>query len=864
MRLRSSHEQAFAHPTTRGGPFVGRGAEVDRIRRALHRGDTPIVVLTGAAGIGKTQLARVLANETAERLPTFWTQADPAGQEVPFGIFEQWASGSTPDPLLRFSELYRVFADAAPHCLLVVDDANHADELSLFLLHQIATEGRVRLLLTLRSGELVPATLAEILAIDRVERIELPTLTVAEAGDLLSGNTARPVDDAHVQRLWERTGGNPLFLTALAAADDPGHLPTDLTAAVESLLHRFDREGLRPLIDLLAEIEALPLSALTRLIEAAVVETAEQRELISITPGGDWTVRLAHPLYGEVRRADQTAHDRRILRGTVVRTLGDDPRVVTDFASTIRMALLALDCGAAENRDRVLLRGAGAALSVLNTDLAVTLSEQIGTGPLKAQAKVVHGYALAAFGDGAGAEDAFTAAAQTSADPALLETIALMRANGAFWAGNDPEPLTRLSTDAAMSPETRTAMGAFVAALAGDPRHALTLQRHDPVGSDSAGQIAPHSFNSLMAAAARIVALGEVGDPTALTGAVEAGFRLFPGSVLAASQQAMLGTSMVFALATCGEVAATQAVTDRLVAQLNTFPGISQHWLAGLRSACALASGHVTAAAAQSRAALDGFASVGAPGFMWHPFALVCAEASAQAGDRRTTRLLIRRLADSAHCGFDHLESRRLLLDAWCAALRDQPAEILQARQGAVAAAELARTRAQSALEVHCLWTAVRFGADAADRLAALAAELPGLPRAQLAAQHAQQWVAGDAGALLGTADRYRNAGDIAACVDTLAQAATCQAQGGHRCEAVQTLQRAHELALTVGLDTPALRTADRASGLTGRQRDIVSMAHRGASNREIAQALSLSARTVEGHLYRASQIIGGSIRRGP
>ena len=69
---------------------------------------------------------------------------------------------------------------------------------------------------------------------------------------------------------------------------------------------------------------------------------------------------------------------------------------------------------------------------------------------------------------------------------------------------------------------------------------------------------------------------------------------------------------------------------------------------------------------------------------------------------------------------------------------------------------------------------------------------------------------------------------------------------------------RAHELAQRGGgLCTPALASAARPLPLTDREREIVSMAARGLTNRAIADRLVVSVRTVEGHLYRASEKLG-------
>ncbi|MDO3635823.1 response regulator transcription factor, partial [Mycolicibacterium arseniciresistens] len=73
------------------------------------------------------------------------------------------------------------------------------------------------------------------------------------------------------------------------------------------------------------------------------------------------------------------------------------------------------------------------------------------------------------------------------------------------------------------------------------------------------------------------------------------------------------------------------------------------------------------------------------------------------------------------------------------------------------------------------------------------------------------------------------------------------------------------------GLCTPALRNP-AGQPLTPRQREIVELVCADLSNKEIADRLVMSVRSVEGHIYRACQRVGASsreelariLRRGP
>jgi DNA-binding NarL/FixJ family response regulator len=68
-------------------------------------------------------------------------------------------------------------------------------------------------------------------------------------------------------------------------------------------------------------------------------------------------------------------------------------------------------------------------------------------------------------------------------------------------------------------------------------------------------------------------------------------------------------------------------------------------------------------------------------------------------------------------------------------------------------------------------------------------------------------------------------------------------------------------LANCEGAETPALAGATVAVALTSRQRDVTRLAAQGIANREIAQRLGLSVRTVESHLEQAYRKLGAKDR---
>src|SRR6185369_54558 len=90
-----------------------------------------------------------------------------------------------------------------------------------------------------------------------------------------------------------------------------GHpiMPPGLVELIESRMGALPT-AVSDVIDVLAVGEPIELAALARITDAAAVEQAETRGLISLEPAGRGIeVRVAHPLYGRVRRR-RAAHSR--------------------------------------------------------------------------------------------------------------------------------------------------------------------------------------------------------------------------------------------------------------------------------------------------------------------------------------------------------------------------------------------------------------------------------------------------------------------------------------------------------------------------------------------------------------------------
>ncbi|MER5227664.1 LuxR family transcriptional regulator AbsR2 [Streptomyces flaveus] len=157
--------------------------------------------------------------------------------------------------------------------------------------------------------------------------------------------------------------------------------------------------------------------------------------------------------------------------------------------------------------------------------------------------------------------------------------------------------------------------------------------------------------------------------------------------------------------------------------------------------------------------------------------------------------------------------------------------------------------------DAYSLYDAVRLGEPVlvVDRLTRLTGE-----PAALLAQHADALTRGDGPALDRAAERLEQRGFL-----LFAAEAHTQAASAHRDPRAARMSRTRAVTLArrcQGARTPALSGLVLGE-LTARQRQIVTLAAAGLSNREIADRLTLSIRTVGNHLHSAYTRLGATDR---
>src|SRR5262249_12621602 len=107
-------------------------------------------------------------------------------------------------------------------------------------------------------------------------------------------------------------------------------------------------------------------------------------------------------------------------------------------------------------------------------------------------------------------------------------------------------------------------------------------------------------------------------------------------------------------------------------------------------------------------------------------------------------------------------------------------------------------------------------------------------------------------------ADAFEAVGALLLGAEAAAAAARAHARDGLTRRASESRARAARLAdACEGARTPALADDAELTPLTRREREVAELAARGLTNREVAEKLFVSTRTVENHLQRAYEKIG-------
>ncbi|KOS57404.1 helix-turn-helix transcriptional regulator [Rhodococcus rhodochrous] len=859
-------------------PLIQRRGELEIIVAALTDPDQGGVVLTGDPGVGKTTLARMATDSLSS--PVRWIAGTESARTIPLGAFAHLIEAPPAQDPVAFLAAARqaLLRDHAPdHARLVlgVDDAHLLDPLSATFLHQLALDRAVHAVATVRNGESVPDAITSLWKDGHLLRLELTPFSRQQCIELIESVLDGPLEELSADLIWDASGGNALFVHHLVVgAREAGTLRrsggvwqlrggTAITSELASLLeHRIDHlaPDVLQALQILAFCEPLDLETLCSLAGDNAVEEAEHHGLIDVLDEGrTLSVRYTHPLFGEVvrRRVGRIAGRR--LRGQLVEALST--RTPRGPADRIRLAELALDSNRAIDPE-LLEAAAHDAIVLGNAPLGERLARAAfdDTGDFDAADLLAR--ALLWLGGTTEVESLLASFDPRTLDQGQLVRWGNARISNLFWAmGNADQARHVLDTlhELVTRPPLRTvvdAIGCACATFESRPYEAVITARRILATEPALPWAVEWAFfggglalavmgrgNEVLAMAARSAAVADRVD----------GLLRFPaglGEVLALTMTGNLDEAQ--RRAQTYQDHAAQGHTD---AHARVAP--SGRYLAWglaniLLGTVETARGRYTQAThrlEQAVAALH--VDDSADAISWNvPAYIALAQGYAVLGRTHEAHDALTRAQARGGRHVAIFDPQLQLARAWLAAVQGETSTAITLAR---TAADTAARTEQFGIEAAALHAATRFGdCTTAARLTELAEQCDGR-LVPIAAAQATAWTNADGPGLSAAAADFESLGALADAADAHAQAAIAYRDHGNTRQSIEAAAAAAALAARCDhASSPALGEAAHPLPLTNREREIAAMVAAGLSNRQIAERLVVSVRTVEGHIYRA------------
>lgn len=859
--------------------FVGRGDELRYIRQVVARGRPNALVLAGAAGVGKTRLANeALRQATDAGWSTARANASRSAADLPFGAFAPLmpenhsnAAGAVDDraDLLRRSVLALARRGGERRMGLLVDDAHLLDDASATLVHQLVSSEAAFVLLTVRINEPAPDAVVALWKDGLAERTELGPLSDGDVRELLETTVGGSMDPAALATLTERCRGNALFLRELVlgalqsgALTEQGGiwrltqepLPSDrLTELVGLRLERLD-EAERDLLELVSTGEPIGQAELNALTDPALAEDLERRALLSSTMNDRrLEVRLAHPLYGDVLRARTPAiRARRIARSLaeVVESTGCRRR-----EDVLRVASWRLTGGDA--RPETLLAGAKAARWRCDFALAERLARAAVTAGAGFEASLLAAQLAGLQGRSAEAEEALATLFEQAEDDAQRGRVALARYdNSVIWRGSEEHEVFDAAMATISDPIWRTELEAMNV-------HWLLNRKGPRVAAEAAeGLLTKAQGRALdftcLAGAYSLAQLGRIDEALEVTARGRAARLAVHQPVAWYPWWHTWVRSLT--LTRAGRLAEAEALATEEYRQALSDRSVEAQAAFALIPAFSVeARGNLKATVRQVRESVALHQQLDRPvmlRFCYTYEAMAHALAGqVQQGRHSIASLDALELSEPLQQELDVIQAR-----GW---VEVAAGNLPEARRRMAEAADLGAEIGDLVGETSALHCLARLGraAQVAERLAAVASVVEG-PLAAARLLHTESLANDDPAGLLDASQQFESLDAYLLAAEAAADAANTLQRSGNSHKGAAAEHRAGSLAgRCEGATTPALHAVETRARLTPAERDTALLAAAGHANKQIADELYLSVRTVENRLQRVYGKLGISGR---
>ncbi|WP_188809438.1 helix-turn-helix domain-containing protein [Pseudarthrobacter polychromogenes] len=829
-------------------------------------------------GIGKSSLTEAISERLTGEMNVLQMHGSTALAAVPFGVLTPFTGDLTaedsvsPVAVLRsmWSYFEEVKAGNGAPVLLIVDDAHYLDEDSAGVVAELISAGWATVVAAARPRPGLPQPLDQLWYDGLAERVDLRPLNREQIEEVLAHVLDGTVPDATVDAVWSASGGNPRVLDALLhdAAESGilakrngiwvllGSLPTDgvrLTAVVtkDHLRRRAEEQEALKFIALAGPVGR---KVIEDICGAAVVRSLLDQQMVVENSGVPSELTIWNGLFAKaIRNTISVSRSLQLLEK--IREHQDPSSLRGE--GRLRFVEWSLECGLRVS-DADMLDAAREALARFRNYSARSIAAKVQDPGLVHLGHAVQARAL--YNEGAYAEAA-----------ALLDGSWLQLAE-------DPHGTSVLL----LWTSAHQATGRPLADLAEDVR-----ERHQGLpeairtGQEELLQLLQSGADvNVQALCSRVADIrnrsstGNAGEPLKAIGeallahALASAGRASEGldsALLAASELPTLEDDLFFY---------SEFVLGRLVIDYLAMG----EWESAERELENYAAGHAAAAGTfnGSLQVLRGYSML-RQGRMERAYQLLLPAVEAL---RLSDPLQLFRFGSAlgfyvaARLG-DTAQAKRLEQDCKDAVAGGPAHEFLADAYGAAASEYLARD-GKGLAALHTLVTTTEASSRAGTLLELLslcwdlgdASVIPMVHNAARAVEGrwaaallklAADWEAADGDTLMETAAELEESGFVNLAREAYARASTVLDQAGERRRSRQAVAQREKCDHELGERFREGRfiAAAPAVHLTRREQDIVELAVQGLTDREIAQRLMVSVRTVEGHLYRTYVKLG-------
>ncbi|MEV6317850.1 LuxR C-terminal-related transcriptional regulator [Streptomyces sp. NPDC051776] len=850
-------------------PLTGRRSELRLFRECLVGSRHNAYLIHGDAGTGKTRLAdECMEIAVDEGHVSSRAVASTAARTIPLGaIAHLLPSGiDVSDPVSLYDETARHLVaqagDSRP-AVWFVDDLHLLDATSVTLLAQLLETGVLFLVGTVRNGVALSDLVESIERGDRGSRVDLQAWSLEQVETVLHTVLGGPVEMWTAHHLHSTSGGNALYLRELVR----GALDSEVLVGEGGVWRLVGKvESTRRLAEIInARIRAVspagravldriavcgPISVgdldeelLAGLVELDVVRVRTDRRRMEVD--------LAHSLYGEVLRSSMgQMQERRILLESIQRLENFGARRRED---RLRIVMWQLDATGMADREHLqnalqMARHAQDFASVARLAQALRQLDP-GSGP-----RAIHGEALFELGRFGEADRVLYEAIEAAQEDEELLLAVTLRAQCLAWGALrvddalDVVQQARARLQSSVADESLRVIEAHLRTFAGEVTQILELL------PDVEGMTHPRA--RIVGALCKACALAEVGRTAEALALTEHNWHedLPASEAVGCSDPRMRLMVRVQVLCVAGRVEEGRQLGETTYAEVAADRSlIVQTWLA-------LALGKLEFLAGNLQRAHSWYVNAAAlasdhyfPGPHWLALSGLALVAAAM-GDVGACDKYAGQAQEFRPSG-----QRRLDVAAVPAWRMAAAGNLSAARNALAEVANLAHEIGAFTTESIHLFSIARLGdvSSVHPRLANLAERSDSLMTG-LQAEHVEALHKRCPDQLVSVAKRFEEAGFPLMAADSYAKASEVLTAAGKRRQATVAVTHATRLADGCeGAQGVAAGLTPSPEPLTAREREIALLAVQGFTNKQIAEQLVLSSRTVGNHLYSIYQKLG-------